>query len=576
MSKSLIHILKDDVARRIAAGEVIDRPAAVLRELLDNAIDAHAGEIAVYLEDGGNTRVRVVDNGTGMNRDDLGMCIQPHATSKITTLEDLNQSTSLGFRGEALSSIAACSRLQITSLPAKAKGPAVSILVEGGSTPRISEIPGNPGTIVDVSDIFFNMPARKKFLKRPATEGTMCRSVFIDKAAAFPAISFRLFTDNTLKTFLPAAAPDERIASLNSDAFSSSTPETIAVKHEHFSLSIICAPPHMTRRDRKLIQIFVNNRRINEYSLVQAVEYGFAGYIPGGLYPVAFLFVSIDPQLLDFNIHPAKREARFRNLPEIHSAAVLCIKSHLAKVHTTRPLELPGSAISFSGHESDELFSFASDELPAPQETFPKKLNLYRQSDESVKPDAIANKENTDPVIVFYGQLWKVFLLASRGDAFFLIDQHAAHERILYDELEKKEYAGQPLLVPLEIPIESDESAFLEKNRAAYNQYGITFELKDGLAIVNALPSQLTGCSAAEIETCIRGTGASPQQIRRNVLSMIACRAAIKEGDELDPLTAIELIKKTLLLPQQRCPHGRPVMQILGKEELLRRFERIV
>ena len=321
-----IRILREEVSRKIAAGEVIDRPFSIVRELLDNAIDAGARSVDVSLEGGGLTRVRVVDDGAGMGSDDLALCGQPHATSKIETEDDLLRATSLGFRGEALSSIALCSRLVMVSC-SDPRGPACRLEVQGGRRIALEPAQGRRGTVVDVSELFFNYPARRKFLKSASAEAGLCRSIVVDRAAAHPDIAFRLFSDEQVRLSLPPASPVARIAQSHD-----LDPRLLAESSESgdgFTVSVIAGSPELRRRDRRLLQCFVNRRRVTEFALLQAVEFGFSGYMPGGWHPAAFVFVQIDPSLADFNIHPAKKEVRFRSLPDVHRAVVAAVRKML-------------------------------------------------------------------------------------------------------------------------------------------------------------------------------------------------------------------------------------------------------
>ncbi|RKX88794.1 MAG: DNA mismatch repair endonuclease MutL, partial [Spirochaetes bacterium] len=303
-----IQILRDTVALRIAAGEVIDRPFSVVRELIDNAVDCGAGNIDLYVEGGGIERIRVVDNGSGMSLEDLKKCYLPHATSKISEMEDLESLKTLGFRGEALSSIGACSRLEIISSETGAD--AGRLVVSNGALRDLSPYKGNKGTIVDVSGLFHAMPARKKFLKRPSAEAAACKKVFIDKVLPFCEISFRYFQDGAMKLFFPVSSLKERVINAYPGILNKDLTREMESSTEDFSVRIIAADPSVNRKDRRYIQLFVNNRRINDFSLLQAVEYGFSEFLPGGTYPVAFVFIKIKPSLIDVNIHPAKKEVK--------------------------------------------------------------------------------------------------------------------------------------------------------------------------------------------------------------------------------------------------------------------------
>ena len=309
-----VKALDPETARKIAAGEVIDRPAAVIRELLDNAIDAGASKIQVELTGGGIDRIRVTDNGCGMSREDLVICTDTHTTSKISSAEDLLSLRSLGFRGEALSSIKAVSNLEIISTQS---GPAAWKLQFGKISP--ARLPA--GTTVQVENLFENFPARKQFLKRAATETALCRSIFLDKALPHYQIEMRFIADGTLRFLLP---PSASLRERCLDAFSFKEPEKLFFEiegsGEYFSFRAVLGSPGVIRNDKRAMMVFVNGRRITEFGLVQAIEYGSEGYFPNGGHPVAFLFLTVAPSRVDFNIHPAKKEARFQDYSAIHNA----------------------------------------------------------------------------------------------------------------------------------------------------------------------------------------------------------------------------------------------------------------
>ena len=298
--------LSVDVARKIAAGEVIDRPAAIVRELLDNAVDSGANEISVEIAGGGIEKIRVSDNGSGMTREDLAACARPHATSKISDAEDLLNLTTLGFRGEALASIAAVSRLSIMSGTYKMR----ASITEDHIIEAIPPVQNEHGTIVMSEGLFENFPARRQFLKRTSSETMLCRELFVEKALPRTDIAFRLTIDGTVRYDLP------RDVSL-SDRFTAAleTKESPALFSElkasaaDWSFRLVIGEPSVWRNDRKQLFVYVNGRRVQEYSLMQAIEYGCQGFFPNGTHPVAALFVEMNPALVDFNIHPAKRSA---------------------------------------------------------------------------------------------------------------------------------------------------------------------------------------------------------------------------------------------------------------------------
>jgi len=327
-----IQILNNSVAQRIAAGEVIERPESIIRELLDNAIDANSSAIDVYIQNGGIEEIRVIDDGSGMSKSDLKICCSSHATSKISKVGDLYKLSTLGFRGEALYSISACTKLSIISKQNDDTPYTLSIQegVQEGPEPG-----GNTkGTTIIAKDIFFSIPGRRKFLKRPQAEGTACRKTFLNKALPFPDITFRFFTNGKLRHNLPESDQLQRILQAYQETIHEKFMGMTAIEAGGFSIKAVCSTPDFYRTDRSYIQIYINKRRIHEFSLLQAVTYGYNDYLPGGSFPYCFLFITINPELVDFNIHPAKREAKIRNISEIHHETVQMLKSWLFKATT--------------------------------------------------------------------------------------------------------------------------------------------------------------------------------------------------------------------------------------------------
>jgi len=554
-----IHILRDSVSRRIAAGEVIERPASVVRELLDNAIDAGASRVDLYLEGGGISRIRVVDNGSGMSEEDLHICYRSHATSKISDIDDLDTLKSLGFRGEALSSIAACSKLSITS--SITEGIAYTVTVHGGDVVSSGTRAGNRGTIVEVSDLFYSIPARKKFLKRPASETGLCTKIFIDKASAFPGTQFSLHSDGNSRYILGETDLKGRLEDIHGTEHGLSVIETSS---EGFSLRIMAGDPGALRRDRRLLQVFVNRRRVYEYALLQALEYGYSSVTPGGYHPVCFLFIEIDPALVDFNIHPAKREVRFKNLPEVHRVITSTLQAELKSVPQDR-------YYGYGGHK----------ETPAPEGFFAAEQPAYRPADgKSGFYDLWSQLEPARDLPVqgrayrYLGQLFGVFLLVELDESLLFIDQHAAHERIIYNELMKQGAQKQELLVPYRFEQDESDDRYLEGLRDELSNLGITLErTSPGVWQLLTVP---VGCTEhdAVIADFLSNLRGSADNLNKELYATISCRAAVKEGSFLDSHAAASIIDAVLAMDSPRCPHGRPVVFTITRDFLYRQVRR--
>ena len=576
-----IQVLNNSVAQRIAAGEVIDRPDSIIRELLDNAIDAHSSAIDVYILNGGIDEIRVMDNGSGMSPSDLRICCSSHATSKISKVEDLYTLSTLGFRGEALYSISACTKLTIISKQNDNIPYSVSIQegVQDGPEPG-----GNTkGTTIIAKDIFYSIPGRKKFLKRPQAEGTACRKTFLDKALPFPDISFRFFSNGKLRHNLPASDQFQRIIQAYQETIQENFMGITETEAGDFSIKAVCSTPDFYRTDRSYIQIYINKRRIHDFSLLQAVTYGYNDYLPGGSFPYCFLYITVNPELVDFNIHPAKREAKIRNISEIHHETVQMLKSWLFKATkkqvttTSFTGEVSAPALNFSDFNTPKI---SPDSSNFPKTAAPSKkaygdaVNAWMQEAAEKKADT-ADIIETEFNFMYRGQVFNLFLVAEMGNSILLIDQHAAHERIIYEEL-KSSSVSQKLLIPYIFEPEKEIETFLLSHNEIYSRIGIDIQQKSaGNWELLSLPAVCKAIQNDIIDFIMNSAGNS-QEIEKKLYAMISCRAAVKDGDVLDPITASNLIQKALKLKIHRCPHGRPIWKEITREQLYKDVERIL
>ena len=618
-----VRTLNPEVARKIAAGEVIDRPNAIVRELMDNAIDAGATSITVEISGGGIDRIRIIDNGNGMTRDDLENCARPHATSKITTEVDLMNLSTLGFRGEALASIAAVSRLSIQSGGYKMR----ASLTEDHLIEPAAEL---IGTIVQSEGLFENFPARRQFLKRPATEGIMCRNTFIEKALARPDIAFRFVSDGETKIDLPAGQSlKDRFVGANSY---SEAPELFyefaqssGGENPEWSFTVVIGEPAVSRTNKKEIFIYANGRRIQEYSLVQAVEYGGQGFFPNGTYPVAAVFAQVRPDLIDFNIHPAKREARFSDISALHHGLSSTIRSFFhqytySNFAEDKPAdqarnqefnfepEVPSAPASSSTAPTSSSFSDSVYEKHIsykPSETKSESLSDFRSkflgiksngvsprsehaasfSTKSLAEQALSSAQNSDspsvsepqPKVRYIGPCLGTFLLAEKNNSLYIIDQHAVHERILFDRLmnSQGDAGRQPLLIPYKIKTESkSQDNQLEKLKTELNRIGFETEhVSDGYWEIKTIPERWTG-TEYDLRTLLFVKQVEPAQIIRSIAAMTACKAAVKDGYVLDDITAARLVEQAFTLEDPHCPHGRPIYTVISREKLFELVKR--
>ena len=558
---SRIKILEASVSQKIAAGEVVERPFSLVRELIDNSLDAHSKVIDVFIEQGGAARTRVVDDGVGMTQEDLALCFRRHATSKIASFDDLMQVQTLGFRGEALASIAACAKLEVTSLAAGQQH-AHRVVVHAGEVMSLTDHPGKQGTIVDVADLFYNLPARRKFMKSTRSEMNACKAAFLDKAVAHPAVTFRLYVDRALQLFLPASDHVQRIQDAYKNSVPASMLEVVQADAEGLRLSILAARPGLARRDRKLLQIFVNRRRVQEYALAQAVQIGYGEYVPGGYRPVAFVFLDMDPGFVDFNVHPAKSEVRFRNLAYAHHAVTTALKDHLRSV-MVRPPVAPASTQASA--------------TPQPVALDLSELGVERVAGELFASQEQLTRGETVETPRFLAQALGVFLLAEVGQRVIFVDQHAAHERVVFEALRKGLTLPEELLVSIEFETAPDEGAFIRGMLHELALLGICVrESSRNTFEITALAPELQTLEADEIVALLKSSTASVASLREDVLARIACKRAIKEGEELDRITAQRLLEEAYGLSNPRCPHGRPIWYEVSKKELFRAVGRDV
>ena len=582
MNSGRVRVLSEPVARKIAAGEVIERPYAVVRELLDNAIDSGADDITLSIEAGGIDSIRVKDNGCGMAREDMELCWLPHATSKIEALEDLEKITTLGFRGEALSSMAACSRLEIIS---SKDGEAFRLTVHGGKMLELISHGGAPGTGVTVQDLFYNMPARRRFLKSVRGESTLCRRIFLEKAAAHPETGFRMFMDGVLKSYLPPGSYLNRVSTTWPRLAPPAAWWETEAEGDGFVIRAVHARPEISRKDRQYIQIYANRRRIDEFALIQAVQYAYDSWMPGGAFPVAFIFIDIDPSLVDFNIHPAKKEARFRDLPAIRHRLVDMLKDRLTGESYRKRAESSGmTAVQpvFSDEAaSDEPrgFSHSSQENRRPTEQEAERFSRIAASGKPVtgKPGRFSPtpvEKGSD--FRYLGQVMGVFLLAETPDALFIIDQHAAHERILYDKLRNAEKKSERLLIPRILEPEKAAGMKLELRKERLSTLGLEIERNENNEwTLTAVPEAASGLEESLVTFLEEGAG-DAEGLDKALWADLACKAAIRDNTPLDDAAAVRLIRETFNLEIPRCPHGRPLWFEISRRELFELLGRTV
>lgn len=664
-----VKTLNPEVARKIAAGEVIDRPNAIIRELMDNAIDSGADSITVEINEGGIEKTRIVDNGCGMTKEDLISCARPHATSKISSETDLLNLTTLGFRGEALSSIAAVCRLSIISGGYKMRASITEDHIIEPATPL-------EGTIVQAEGLFENFPARRQFLKRPASETLMCKNTFVEKSLPNTGISFRFIQDVEIRLDLPKGQtlPERFVKAMElreDTRLFNLIENSSGEKNPDWSFKIVIGEPGVYRNNKKNIYIFVNGRRIQEYSLAQAIEYGSQGYFPNGTFPVAAAFITVNPSLVDFNIHPAKKEARFKDISSLHHGISTAVKKFFSdytnrtmkaqaekikKIPETflfEPEKLAAKALEQSESENragmetagrtpyesetshfgvrsrffggtSSTRSMMTRETPlnswtgyASKNASYEKKSLFEEPEqkfnagnENKAPEILEKKEKMQEIIGFMdkaisaysgntkktpeisadeiqneekpfsetqqkddfhfiGSALGTFLIAEKNNTLYIIDKHAAHERMLFDQIMKNPESAQTLLIPYVIETASKkDDEYLESIKNELKKVGFTCENKgNGRWEFTTLHERWNG-TEEELYHALLDIKANPKDLIYTVAASTACRAAVKDGTILEDSAAEKIARGALRLDDPHCPHGRPCYTTITRENL--------
>jgi len=575
-----ICILPDLLIDQIAAGEVVERPASALKELLENSLDAQAGEIDVTLAQGGVKLLRVADNGVGIEKEELVLALARHATSKIQSLDDLERVASLGFRGEALASIAAVSRLTLTSRR-RAERHAWKVEASGGTASGIQPAALEPGTVVEMQELYFNTPARRKFLKSEATEYGHCEEMFRRVALSRSDIGFSLQHNARKVWHLPAVAVERRVAQLLGEEFAAAS-VTLDEQAGNLRLWGLASLPGFTRSGRDAQYFYVNGRFVRDRLISHAIREAYRDILHHERHPAFVLFLELPPDEVDVNVHPTKIEVRFRDGQAIHryiyhalnKALSAPIVQRRAAENTPAPTALPKRAISA---------------YPPPrQSTMPlgvaERDNLYHtlfgQVGRPELPAAEPQPETAPPLGFALGQLHGVYILAQNQQGLVIVDMHAAHERVTYEKLkaslEGRELAMQPLLIPVTFHAEALDVAVAEEHAAALHGIGLELALLSPTTLaVRALPVLLGGSDpvllARAVLKEIREFGASAMltERRNQLLATMACHASVRANRQLTIAEMNALLREMEAAERaDQCNHGRPTWREIGMSEL--------
>src|SRR5574341_1290540 len=576
-----IHLLPEELVNQIAAGEVVERPASVVKELVENSIDAGATRIEIEVKEGGRKLIRVLDNGGGMNRDDVQLAFSRHATSKIARLEDLHQISSLGFRGEALPSIASVAKVELLS-KTTSDSTGTLIGIEAGEVKQVKDHPVNPGTIISVSDLFYSTPARRKFLKSQMTETRHILDLVTNFALAFPQIAFRLTIDGREVLKLGSADLKQRIAEL----FGGNVIKKLVELRETGIVGILgfVGKPELSKSSRSDIRFFVNQRSINNRTLLHALTSAYGDMLTKGRFPLAIIFLQVPPHLVDVNVHPQKLEVRFQDERGAHDLVYRAVKKVLDREFVATVQKSVDSIPAYSISQTSSSLKEPSLEYQtglAPQETVLAKLFSTPVTEETFPPQL---KKDGLPLESNFYQLFNTYILTQSGDELLIVDQHAAHERVLYEGIMQSIFSqtqanSQKLLFPETIELTSQELAEFRNNSEVLEKLGFEIQALGGKTVMlSAIPAlarnQTTNFLKEVLDESIHQSEAGKER-SKTIASALACRSAVKAGDTLSVTEMQSLLKSLLALETpQVCPHGRPTLIRITLSELERRFGR--
>ncbi|MDA0691842.1 MAG: DNA mismatch repair endonuclease MutL [Nitrospinae bacterium] len=612
---SRIHVLPEALANQIAAGEVVERPASVVKELVENSIDAGATRIQIDIEAGGKNLIKVTDNGLGMSREDAELAFARHATSKIAHPEDLEVIHTLGFRGEALPSIASVAKVRLSTASDENQGGAL-VNVEGGTMAAVKDIACPRGTTLEVAHLFYNTPARKKFLKGDSTEFSHISQVVTQQALANPQIQFNLkHNGREIITTLPTDQLLYRIAELFGSDLAK---ELVTVNRESgsYKLQGYISSPIYTRSNRSAQFCFINQRFIRDKVILHATQQGYSHLLPRGRHPVIFLNLSMDPKLLDVNVHPSKAEVRFAFQQEVHQLVSEEVRNSLSRNEKASLLSsqeepeyrVSESEASYASPKGQQVHAFLP---PSRNDANAYSAHRHQQTlsnamETLYKPHGEASRSiaNADQKAMYYdqkpvpvsslifsefeplGQLDNSFIVLQGKKGMVIIDQHVAHERILYEQFrdaaKNKKVEVQQLLFPIAVEFSPGESELLGLHLEKLAAWGLELEaFGKNEFLLRSVPAILKNNDHEHILRDIvellprQGESQVLQEKYEDILIMMSCRNAIKVNHPMGPDQIAKLISdlERTELPFT-CPHGRPIALFYDIEDLLRKFLR--
>jgi len=583
-----INILDDNTSNKIAAGEVVERPFSVVKELIENSIDAQATNITIEIYEGGQQSIKITDDGVGVHPDDIKTAFMPHATSKISSIEDVFTINTMGFRGEALPSIASVSNTTFKSRTTEFEyGKEISIL--GGNLEYIKDSGCNVGTSISVNNLFFNVPARQKFLKSPQRESAMITDIVTRLALAHNNISFKLF--NSDKNLITTYASENMLDTIRS-IYDKNTSENVINFEEHSDILSVygyIGTAELSRGSRNNQSVFVNKRYIKSKLITTAVETAFKSFLMINKFPFFIVFIDIYPEMIDVNVHPTKSEIKFKDERVI-------FKTVFDAVHKA----LRDSRINSFKVEEDELISVI-EKKAEDEKLLQEKIELLEMPiDLNFKNNAISYKplQNVDavfeglgnekklPDLRVIGQFYNTYIIAEAKEELYLIDQHAAHEKILFekyrDEIKNMQVSSQLLIIPTVMELcHEDFSTYIE-NKELFKSTGFDIEVfGDETITIREVPIILGKPDMKNLFLDIinnlkhMGTGLTVD-VKYHKIATIACKAAVKGNDPLSQIEMVRLINDLSYIEDPfNCPHGRPTIIKMSVTELEKKFKRI-
>ncbi|MFZ0533330.1 MAG: DNA mismatch repair endonuclease MutL [Anaerolineales bacterium] len=590
-----IHLLSPEVASQIAAGEVVERPASVVKELLENALDAGAKQITIHVREAGQRLVEVLDDGCGIPEDELSLSVERHATSKLSSADDLFKIETLGFRGEALASIGSVSRLTITSRIAGSPTGG-RLHVEGGLAGQVQLVGTTIGTVIRVEDLFYNVPARLKFLKHPTTERRHIDDMVTRYALAYPDVHFHLYQDER-PALLTSGNGNRReiLATLYGVEVARQLLEVLA-EEEGLSVKGYISPISLTRSNRREITFFVNGRPVQDPALGTALVQAYHTLLMVGRYPLSILFLQLPSETVDVNVHPTKAEVRFKNADLVFRGVQRAVRRALL-AHT--PVPSIGGNLHWHDSQAPQAIGRQMDPAWSISADLKEQSGLPTVSD----PDAIIHAQPRQagltgagvPLLRLVGQVASAYLVAEGPDGLYLIDQHAAHERVLFESFlamwansnQARDGTGtssipaQVLLQPVSVDLPSSSARLIEEQLPILNRLGFQVELfGKGSFLVRAIPFLLAGMDptaalAIIVEDFEEDETPLQTETEARIIARVCKRAAVKAGQILSPEEQKALLDDLeACLSPRTCPHGRPTMIHLSVDLLERQFGR--